>query len=108
MESAARDVFVAGFKPRPFTCDEHPFERGIGPGSHVTPVREGVWATSGQACLPGTGDAGTIARSIMPPGLCNFRSRIPGLRFAASRLTSIASPFIPQGEPALTFWRVGA
>lgn len=35
---------------------------------------------------------GTIARSIVPLGLFNFRSRVP---------------FVPRDEPAL-FWRLGA
>jgi hypothetical protein len=38
-ESAARDVFMAGFKPRPSTRDEDLFERGIGRGSRPHSVK---------------------------------------------------------------------
>jgi hypothetical protein len=44
---------------------------------------------------------GTIACSIVPPGLFNFRSRIPALCSARAGLSTIAPPFVPQGEPAL-------
>ncbi len=42
-----------------------------------------------------SGTGGAIARSTVPPGLFNFRSRIPALRFAPCRLTTIAPPALP-------------